>query len=163
MYKLLNFIFIIVLLSNTACSTIMNTSKRKMRIKASPEGAVIKVLDNEEKIISEKENKMTILLDRAKFLRPQSYKIIIEKEGYQKVEIPLIPKLDKERYIVGNIFPIPWTLVGWLIVDPLNGGMWVYESDYKFEENMKKEDFERRYLYNVEIRLNKLNNESLKN
>ena len=61
------------------------------------------------------------------FFRGASYRVRIEKQGYKPQEVVLTSSLNAGWYLLGNI--IIGGLVGWLIVDPLTGGMWTLSPD----------------------------------
>ena len=109
------------------CSTIINTSSQKIGVKTRPSAAAIKVYDSAGGLIKEATTPCDIVLNRGNgYFTPATYKVVISAPGFQEVTIRIGARVSM-WYAAGNFLGA--TIIGWLIVDPLTGGMWELEPD----------------------------------
>lgn len=76
----------LLLISFTGCATIFSGSDQAIDVKTKPEGAQVKLLSEEGALLYEGETPCKIKMKKEKLVRG---KIIIQKQGYSKVEVPL--------------------------------------------------------------------------
>ena len=60
------------------------------------------------------------------YFQNATYNLEVSLDGYQTQVIPLKSSLNGGWYFAGNI--VFGGFIGWLIVDPLTGGMWAFET-----------------------------------
>lgn len=124
-------VFLIMLCAG--CASIVAGGPQVVPIKSHPSDAKVTIINmrtmNE---IAVEKTPYTVTLDRgAGYFRKGMYKVVVEKEGYEKKEISLEGS-PNGWYIGGNI--IFGGLIGWLIVDPLTGAMWtLYPKDISMD------------------------------
>ena len=128
--------FIIISIIYSSCATIMSGSTQKIPITTQPSGAKITIYDINNNIVYKGESPTTTVLKKGSgFFKKQSYRVVIEKEGYEKIEI-IIDADISGWYLFGNFFL--GGLVGWLLVDPLTGAMYTLNPDSINQELSKK-------------------------
>ena len=78
----------------------------------------------------------TATLERgAGYFKPAEYRVVVDKEGYEKQEVTIRSTVNG-WYIGGNLlFGGP---IGWLIVDPLTGAMYNLPKDVSVELSERK-------------------------
>jgi hypothetical protein len=69
---------------------------------------------------------VTLAKSDGSYFGGKSYSVIVSKAGYQTQTIPV--KAGVNGWYIGGNF-IFGGLIGWLIVDPLNGGMYTLSPD----------------------------------
>ena len=110
------------------CATVMSGTDQVMRITSEPRSAVVRVYDHRDKLVVEMETPTTVILPRkAQMYRRGSYRVEIQKEGYEPQVVELAGKVNVLYYIVGNIFL--GNVIGWAVVDPISGAMWDLKPD----------------------------------
>ena len=105
------------------CGTIMNGATQTVSIRSVPEQANVTIYDTRnDKIVSTQKTPCLVTLKRGQgYFKRGEYKLVMEKEGYASSEVVLWGK-PSGWYIGGNL--LLGDLIGWLIVDPITGGMW---------------------------------------
>ncbi|WP_373777639.1 hypothetical protein [Glaesserella sp.] len=123
MKKLLSILTLTSVLSLTGCATILGDKTQSLPISTTPEGAHFKIIDETGKTVHEGTTPATVTLPKhdGSYFGKKTYSVTFDKEGYQTTTYPLSTS-PNAKYILGNF--IFGGLVGWLIVDPLNGGMY---------------------------------------
>ncbi|MBN1467264.1 MAG: hypothetical protein JW924_00930 [Fusobacteriaceae bacterium] len=112
----------LLLVSITGCASVVHRSKQTVKISSQP-GSTISIKDLKGNTIIEGEDSLTVKLDRAQgFFQKGQYSIVVEKPGYATKTIQLSSKVNTGSYVIGNLFV--GGFIGWLVVDPLTGGMW---------------------------------------
>ena len=116
-------LFVIFSLFLSSCATIMSGGNARINFRSEPSEARVRVYDINGMVVYDSETPSFALLPKGKgFFQAETYRAVIEKEGYQKKEIYIEPSLDIGWYIIGNIIFMGWP--GWLIIDPITGAMW---------------------------------------
>jgi hypothetical protein len=116
-------ILIGLLISLMSCASIISGSSQKIDITTDPSEAQIKIYNSSNMEVWNSKSPSTVTLKRGDgFFQGANYRIEIEKEGYEPSTIALTSSLNGGWYLAGNI--LLGGLIGWLIVDPLTGGMW---------------------------------------
>jgi uncharacterized protein YceK len=119
---ILNFV-IVSSIFISGCATIMGNNTQLLGIKSNPSNAKITIIDEKDKIIYSGSTPTTVTLNKSdgSYFGGKTYKIQITKKGFETKSIQV--KASANGYFVlGNI--LFGGLIGWLIVDPLNGKMY---------------------------------------
>lgn len=105
------------------CATIMGSDAHIMPISSTPNDASIRITDEKGLEIFKGNTPTTVTLKKSDggYFGKKSYTVTIAKEGFETQTIPVIAS-PNGWYIGGNL--VFGGLVGWLIVDPLNGKMY---------------------------------------
>ncbi len=105
------------------CATIMGDESHIMPISSSPSEAVISITDETGTEIFKGNTPITVTLKKSdgSYFGKKSYTVKISKPGYETQLIPVTAS-PSGFYVAGNL--IFGGLIGWLIVDPLNGKMY---------------------------------------
>lgn len=107
----------------TGCATIMGSDVHSMPITSTPSDAGIRITDEKGTAIFQGKTPTTVTLKKSdgSYFGKKSYSVMISKPGYETQTIPVTASANG-WYIGGNI--LFGGLIGWLIVDPLNGKMY---------------------------------------
>lgn len=126
MKKILNLAILLALgVLVSACSTVINGSKQEMTIDSKPSAANISIKDNKGQSVGTYTTPATVTLERSDgFFKGKTYTVEVKKPGYKTTTFEISPRLSG-WYIGGNF--ILGGLVGWLVVDPLTGAMYILE------------------------------------
>ena len=113
----------------TGCATIIGSSTQVMPISSTPSDAAISITDEKGTEIFKGMTPTTVTLQKntGSYFGKKSYSVKISKDGYESAVIPVTASANG-WYIGGNI--IFGGLIGWLIVDPFNGGMYTLSPEY---------------------------------
>jgi hypothetical protein len=110
-----------------ACATIINGSTQEVAISSQPSGAAVRIYDQVNSEVWSSTTPGSAVLNRGNgFFSGSSYRVEISKEGFQTEIVQLTSRLNG-WYMGGNL--LLGGLIGWLIVDPLTGAMWVLSPD----------------------------------
>ena len=110
-------------LLTSSCATMMRGSLQTMTIRSDPDGANVKIFDPQNICVSQGLTPYTVTLKCGRgYFKPASYWVSISKPGYANHRVPITAKKDTGWYAWGNALNFG---VGWLIVDPLTGAMWI--------------------------------------
>tara|TARA_B110000211_G_scaffold37541_1_gene37796 strand:- start:1993 stop:2499 length:507 start_codon:yes stop_codon:yes gene_type:complete len=118
-------IFMSALLSG--CATIVGEPDQLLPIASTPNGASISIIDERGLEVFKGETPTTVTLAKSdgSYWGGKSYKIIISKQGFSSYELPVKASANG-WYIGGNL--IFGGIIGYFIVDPLNGNMYTLSS-----------------------------------
>lgn len=107
----------------TGCATIMGTDSQNIPIRSAPSDASISIIDENGSEIYSGRTPTTVPFKKSngKYFGKKSYKVVISKPGYGTQTIPITASVNG-WYMFGNL--IFGGLIGYLIVDPLNGKMY---------------------------------------
>jgi hypothetical protein len=105
------------------CATIMGNESHIMPISSNPSDAVISITDEKGMEIFKGATPTTVTLQKSdgSYFGKKTYTVKISKSGYETQFIP-VTSSPSGYYVAGNI--LFGGLIGWLIVDPLNGKMY---------------------------------------
>ncbi len=111
----------VILLSG--CATIMGDKTHVVPIVSEPAGAKIEIIDEKATTIFTGTTPTSVTLEKSdgSYWGKKSYTVKISKDGYETQTIPITESANG-WYIGGNI--IFGGLIGWFIVDPMNGAMY---------------------------------------
>ena len=111
----------------TSCASIINKSTQSVAISSMPDDAKVIVLDGSGAIVARGKTPVTLTLNRGVgYFAKARYTVRIQKDGYATHQVPVVGKVSG-WYVGGNLFF--GSIVGWLIVDPITGGMWTLSPD----------------------------------
>lgn len=115
--------FVILTSLFAGCATIVGEPTQLVPIKSSPDGASIVITDESgvEVFKGTTPTSVTLAKSDGSYWGGKNYKATIKKEGYASYEIPIKTSANG-WYIGGNL--IFGGLIGYFIVDPLNGNMY---------------------------------------
>lgn len=110
-----------VLLSG--CATIVGDKTQLMLISSSPSDASIVITDETGNEIFKGTTPTTVTLPKSdgSYWGKKNFLVEISKDGYEPQTIPVKASANG-WYVAGNFFF--GGLIGWFIVDPMNGGMY---------------------------------------
>jgi hypothetical protein len=109
------------------CASIIRGSNQVVAFKSNPPEAKFKIYDNNGELIVNNTTPNVVTLKRGNgYFKKKSYKVVVEKEGYQTMEFQIEGKVNG-WYLGGNL--IFGGLIGYLIVDPLTGAMWTLSPE----------------------------------
>jgi hypothetical protein len=105
------------------CATIMGDSTHTLPIASSPDGTVIEITDEKGVEIYKGQTPTTVTLPKSdgSYWGGKKYTVKLTKEGFETQSVN-IKATANGWYIAGNL--VFGGLIGWFIVDPLNGKMY---------------------------------------
>jgi hypothetical protein len=119
------------------CASIINGATQKIAISARPESAQVRIIDEFNREVWSSSSPGTAVLKRGDgYFKGAAYRVEVSKDGYEKKTVTLTASIDGGWYFVGNFFL--GGLIGWLLVDPMTGGMYTLSPDSVNAELMKK-------------------------
>ncbi|WP_110686345.1 hypothetical protein [Salinicola aestuarinus] len=115
-------------ISLTGCASIVGDSDQSMTISSSPSDAAVVITDETAKQIFTGTTPTTVTLKKSdgSYFGGKTYHVEIDKPGYQMRQITLTTS-PNGWFIGGNI--LFGGVIGWLVVDPFNGGMYTLSPD----------------------------------
>ncbi|MGS4679713.1 hypothetical protein ACKURH_10950 [Enterobacter soli] len=107
----------------TGCATIVGDDSQLVQINSNPAGAAFEIKDDSGRVVAQGKTPQGVTLAKSdgSYFGKKSYQIMFTKEGVQPVTLPIKASANG-WYIGGNI--VFGGLIGWLAVDPFNGGMY---------------------------------------
>lgn len=123
MKKLFSSLVVISTLGLSGCATIVGSGTQTIPLVTNPDGVHYKVKDERGVTVAQGTTPGSVTLSKhdGSYFGKKSYVVTFEKEGYQPATAALTANANG-KYILGNFFF--GGLVGWLLLDPLNGGMY---------------------------------------
>jgi hypothetical protein len=120
-----------------SCGTIITGSEQSIPISSDPSEAAVKITDASGNLVKTDTTPCTVDLKKgAGYFKKAEYTVVVEKSGYEPMEFQLTGDVNM-WYIAGNLgFG---GLIGWLVVDPLTGGMWMLSPEEIKADFAKKE------------------------
>lgn len=112
-----------------ACATIINGSDQPLTLKSIPGDAKLTIYDvrNGNTPIASGTTPQIVTLKRGSgYFRGAKYRVVMQKDQYTTEELTITGNING-WYLGGNL--IFGGLIGYLILDPLTGGMWTLSSD----------------------------------
>ena len=117
---------LVVLALLSGCASVVKGGNQKIAVTSDPSGARVVVTDLRQNLeVQSGTTPFEATLARgAGWFKSARYKVTFERPGYQNEEV-LLEGRPSGWYLAGNLFFTD--LLGWLVVDPLTGAMWVLE------------------------------------
>jgi hypothetical protein len=113
---------VILVSAVVGCASIFTGGSQDVAVNTVPSEARVKVYNRANALVVDGTTPVTLDLKKnAGYFKSEKYRIEIAKQGYRTQTVTLTGSANG-WYIVGNFFV--GGLIGWLIVDPLTGGMW---------------------------------------
>jgi hypothetical protein len=111
-----------------ACATIIGQPTQLIPIASSPSGASIVITDETGIEVFKGETPTTVTLPKStgRYWGKKNFSVQISKPGHQAQIIPVMASANG-WYIAGNF--VFGGLIGWFVVDPLNGNMYTLSPD----------------------------------
>jgi len=108
----------------TGCASVICGSKQAVTIDSKPHGAEVLVYDSHCEVIAQKTTPCVVNLNRrTEDYEGANYVILIKKEGFAPVQIPLTAQVNRAYFAnVAN------ACLG-MAIDPITGGMWTLTPD----------------------------------
>lgn len=112
----------------TGCATIVGDKTQTIQVNSNPTGADFIIKDESGKTISSGKTPQNVTLEKSdgSYFGKKSYQITFSKENYQPVTLPI--KASANGWYIGGNF-VFGGIVGWLLVDPFNGGMYTLSPE----------------------------------
>lgn len=105
----------------TGCASIVDGGNRKISVRSEPSDAKVTVYDQKGDELLAQQTPAVFRLQRGNgYFSGATYRLVVQKQGYQTTEIALKSKLN--GWYFGNV--LVGGLVGMLFVDPMTGAMW---------------------------------------
>ena len=123
MNKVIAFFIMLSVFVMTGCATIVGDDTQLVQVNSNPAGALFEIKDDSGRVVAQGKTPQGVTLAKSdgSYFGKKSYQITFTKEGVQPVTLPINASANG-WYIGGNIFF--GGLIGWLAVDPFNGGMY---------------------------------------
>jgi hypothetical protein len=120
----------------TGCATIVGDKTQTIAINSNPPGATFKIQDESAKIVQQGVTPSNVTLEKHNggYFGKKTYTITFSKPGYKDSIYPLKTTANG-WYVGGNL--IFGGLIGYLVVDPLNGGMYKITPE-KVEQTLEQ-------------------------
>jgi len=111
-----------------ACATIVGHQTQSIPVSSTPSDAVVSIVDEAGVEVFKGATPTNVMLQKStgKYWGKKTFTVKIAKPGYQSQSIPITSSANG-WYIAGNI--VFGGLIGWFIVDPLNGAMYTLSPD----------------------------------
>lgn len=121
MKKILGLLAGSILLSG--CATIVGDDTQLVQVNSEPTGVQFQIKDETGATVAQGTTPQGVTLAKSdgSYFGKKSYQITMGKDGYSPVTLPIKASANG-WYIGGNI--VFGGLIGWLAVDPFNGGMY---------------------------------------
>lgn len=131
-------LFLIASIFCSNCATIIAPKEYSVSFKSKPEQATVSVKDLSGKTVFEGQTPASVLLPtNGGYFQGKSYIASFTKDGFAPFTAYLQPEISG-LYIVGN--GLFGSVIGWLIADPLSGGMWRLPTDVSVVLQTQKVD-----------------------
>lgn len=105
------------------CATIVGDDTQLVQVNSNPAGASFEIKDDSGRVVAQGKTPQGVTLAKSdgSYFGKISYQITFTKDGVQPITLPIKASANG-WYIGGNI--VFGGLIGWLAVDPFNGGMY---------------------------------------
>ncbi|GHC15519.1 hypothetical protein GCM10010082_02620 [Kushneria pakistanensis] len=112
----------------TGCASIVGDSEQSVTINSTPSNAAVVITDETAKQVFAGNTPATVTLKKSdgSYFGGKTYHVEINKPGYATRKVELTTSANG-WYIGGNL--LLGGIIGWLIVDPFNGGMYTLSPD----------------------------------
>lgn len=126
-----------LLLFLSGCATIVNNEPAKFDLQSDPTSAKVVVTDiSNNKVVMNAQTPFSVTLDKKKgYFSGKTYSVLVQKEGFKNIQFDIKPTLS--GWYICNVFF--GGFLGWLIVDPISGGMWNLKPETSENVVLKKD------------------------
>lgn len=108
------------------CASVVNGGAQSMALRSVPDAASITITNRSGERIDGGQTPVVLNLKRGwGYFKPESYRVVVAKQGYKPIEFDLEGKVS--GWYFGNI--VFGSLLGFLVIDPLSGGMYTLSPD----------------------------------
>ena len=123
MKKFLKPLSLILVIVFAGCATIVGDKTHLMPINSTPDSATVLITDEKAVQVFRGQTPTTVTLQKSdgSYWGGKNYTVKISKDGYD-AQIITVTSSPNGWYIAGNL--VFGGLIGWFIVDPLNGAMY---------------------------------------
>ena len=120
-------IFVMMAALLQGCATIIGEPTQVLPIISTPEGASVVITDETGTQVFKGTTPTTVTLEKSdgSYWGGKSFSVTILKEGYEPMVVP-VKASPNGWYMAGNL--IFGGLIGWFVVDPLNGDMYTLSA-----------------------------------
>jgi hypothetical protein len=109
------------------CGSIIKGSTHEIAFTSTPTQASISIVDEDGSQVFNGKTPATVTLNKKRgYFSGKTYYVTVDKPGFKRFETTLNTRVSA-WYVGGNI--LFGGLIGWLIVDPLTGGMWTISPE----------------------------------
>ena len=107
----------------SGCATIVGDATHTLPVASNPSGALIQITDEKGTEVFRGETPTTVTLQKSdgSYWGGKTYQVRLSKDGYEEQAVT-VKAAANGWYIGGNL--VFGGLIGWFIVDPLNGKMY---------------------------------------
>lgn len=107
----------------SGCATIVGEKTQFVQVNSDPTGAHFAIKDNTGQLVVQGTTPQGVTLEKSdgSYFGKKEYQVTFSKDNYQPVTLPIKSSVNG-WYIGGNF--IFGGVIGWLAVDPFNGGMY---------------------------------------
>lgn len=123
MMKKLAVLSLVSMLFLSGCATIVGDNSQLVQVNSDPSGVDFQVKDDSGRVVAQGKTPQGVMLAKSdgSYFGKKNYQITFSKADFQPVTLPIKASANG-WYIGGNI--LFGGLIGWLVVDPFNGGMY---------------------------------------
>lgn len=127
-----------VCLMTTGCASIIKGGNQNISIATTPSEAKVTIYGKQNEVYMNQQSTPCVAsLKRGNgYFSKAQYRLVFEKDGYQKSEVLITGQING-WYLGGNL--IFGGLIGYLIVDPLTGGMWTLAPEHVTHDLQQKQ------------------------
>lgn len=118
----------LVFITLTGCATIVGQPDQNISVRSTPSNAEVTITDETGSRVFTGTTPTNVTLQKSdgSYWGGKEYKVIVDKEGYSEQRISITAN-PNGWYIAGNF--VFGGLIGWFIVDPLNGDMYTLSPE----------------------------------
>jgi len=124
---------VVAVISLTGCASVFNSGLDQIQIDSTPNGARVTIFDENGDVVAAGRTQFKTQLKAGGKFKRHSYRVKVEKLGYEPKEFMLYNKLS-DWYWGNYLYSGP---LGALIIDPMTGNMWKLDPatvDVKLEK-----------------------------
>lgn len=120
------------------CGTVVNGASDGVIVGSRPDGATVSIVDEDGEEVYRGATPANPDLVKARgWFAQKTYTLTVSKPGYQTYQTTVKPR-PSLWFIIGNFFLPIIGPIGWVIIDPLTGGMWTIDPD-RFDASLVAE------------------------
>ncbi len=107
----------------SGCATIVGDKTQHIQVDSNPSGATFSIKDELGRVVAQGKTPQDVILEKSdgSYFGKKGYLVSFTKENSESVTLPI--KASANGWYIGGNF-IFGSLIGWLLCDPFNGGMY---------------------------------------